>query len=133
MTRITVTGLVAIALFAFGSLIAGAVYLEWLLPGGLPIGNALTAIGLSASALAAFGASQPNTIPRWCSIVSLVLSVAWLPISVGLAGNLSLNFGDKYGPIWVKLSLVTLVFALISLTYATLRMLLAKRLGIERT
>ena len=133
MTRITVTGLVAIALFAFGSLIAGAVYLEWLLPGGLPIGNALTAIGLSASALAAFGASQPNTSPRWCSIVSLVLSVAWLPISVGLAGNLSLNFGDKYGPIWVKLSLVTLVFALISLTYATLRMLLAKRLGIERT
>lgn len=121
MTRITVIALIVAALFAFGSLVAGAEYLEWLLPGGLPLGNALTAIGFTASALAGYGVSQPNSIPRWCSIVSLVLSITWLPISVGLAGNLSLNFGDQYGPLWFRLSIATFVFALISLIYAILQ------------
>jgi hypothetical protein len=126
MTRLGTTWLVATAWFAFGSLIAGAGYLEWSLPGGLPVGNALTALGLSASALAAFAVSRPNTVLRWFSVVSLILSVGWLPVSIGLAGNLLLNFGNSNGPIWMKLSLVTFACALISVICATVRTMSGK-------
>lgn len=123
MARSTVLILIAVAIAALGSLFGGAGYLEWSLPGGLPLGNALTSIGLSAAAGSAFGVSRPGTLLRRFSATSLVLSVAWLPVSIGLAGNLALNFDGDRGLIWIRLSLFTFALASISLISAVVRML----------
>ena len=133
MTSATARIFIAIALFTFGSLLGGAAYLEWLLPGGLPFGNALTAVGLSSAAVAALGVSKPNSVLRWFSVVSILLSTTWLPLSIRLAGNLTLNFDEVYGPIWINLSLVTFVFALISMLWAIVKTSTNRNLEVDPT
>ena len=118
MKQIIVIVLLLIVLFAFASLITAAPYLLWLLPGGLPVGNALTATGLCSAAIVAFLLSNPKTILRWAAIVAIVLSLLWLPISIGLAGNLSLNFEGADGLVWSRYTFVTLVFVLMALLWA---------------
>lgn len=45
MRHMKVITLSGIAIFAIWSLASGAAYLEWGLPGGLPLGNVLAAAG----------------------------------------------------------------------------------------
>ena len=118
MKRITVLLLLTVVLFTLASLIAGATYLEWLLPGGLPFGNGLTAVGLISAAVVALVLSKSETLLRWAAIASVVFSILWLPVSIGLAGNLSLNFQDDRGLVWLPYSLITFVFVLLSMLWA---------------
>lgn len=100
----TVALLLMIAAFSLLSLIRGASYLETTLPGGLPFGNALTAIGLCAAAGAAVSLSAGNTALRRMSVASLIGAAAWLPVSIALAGNLTLNFREGRGDAWLAFS-----------------------------
>lgn len=129
MARFIVVVLLTIVLFTCASLVAGAGYLLWLLPGGLPFGNGLTAIGLSSAAVVAILLSKPKTVLRWTAIVSIVLSVLWLPISIGLAGNLSLNFDGTNGLVWRRYTLATVAFVLMSMLWAIAQSFLNKSLG----
>ncbi len=115
--------LIAIASIAF--LFSGAEYLQQALPGGLPFGNALTAIGLISAAAAAVGLGQAGTVLRRISWSALVAAVAWLPVSIGLAGNLALNFSGTRGSLWIGLSLATVVVVLFSLGWALVRWVVA--------
>lgn len=81
--------LIVVAGGAIFSLVSGAPYLEVLLPGGLPLGNALAAIGACAAAGAAIALSQPASLLRRFSVASFAAALAWLPISVAPAGNLA--------------------------------------------
>ena len=121
MTKTTIKFLIAAALFSFGSLFAGAGYLIWPLPGGLPLGNALAALGLITASAAALAASDSKSVLQILSIVSLAFSVAWLPVSIGLAGNLELNFNEIRGALWIQISLVTFALALVLLVWAIFR------------
>ena len=127
MTRIIVVVLLAIVLFTFASLVAGAAYLLWPLPGGMPFGNGLTATGLSSAAVVALLLGKPKTVLRWTAIASIVLSVLWLPISIGLAGNLSLNFEGTNGWVWSRYTLFTFAFVLISMLWAIAQSFVDKR------
>ena len=129
MTGIIVLILLTIVLFTFVSLVKGAAYLVWLLPGGLPFGNALTATGLTSAAVVALVLGKPESVLRWIAIVSIVLSVLWLPMSVGLAGNLSLNFDGTNGSAWRYYTLVTFVFVLTSMLLAIAQSLMDRMLG----
>jgi hypothetical protein len=126
MRKTFVTLLLVVTAFALVSLVSGAPYLEALLPGGLPVGNALTAIGLCAAAGSAIGLSAPCTALRLVSIASLIGAVAWLPASVALAGNLALNFHGGHGVAWLVLSVAILVAVLGALTWALVAAFLAK-------
>lgn len=102
--------LVALLLVAFFalvvlSLVRGAPYLETPLPGGLPLGNALVAIGLCAMAGAALVLSARGSMVRTASLASLVGAGLWLPVSIALAGNPQLNFSGGRGSLWVALSM----------------------------
>ena len=119
--------LLAIASFAMLSLVSGAPYLETRLPGGLPTGNALAALGLSAAAGAAVALSARGTALRTMSLASLFAAAAWLPLSVALAGNLALNFGGGRGRIWLVLSLVVAAGAFGVLLWAVVAGALANR------
>jgi hypothetical protein len=126
MRKIIVVALLAIAVFSILSLVLGAAYLETLLPGGLPIGNALTALGLCAVAGTAVALSVRGTALRNMSLASLLGAAAWLPVSVALAGNLALNFGGGHGLIWLVLSLVVAAGAFCALLWALVTLALAK-------
>ena len=118
--------LLAVAAFAVGSLVSGASYLETLLPGGLPIGNALTAIGLCAAAGTAVALSARGSVLRRVSIASLIGAVAWLPVSIALAGNLTLNFHTGRGDVWLAFSFAVAVAVLLVLSWALVAAVLAR-------
>lgn len=126
MPKTIVTFLLVVAAVALLSLAFGASYLETMLPGGLPLGNAITAIGLCAAAGSAIGLSARRTILRLVSVVSLIGAVAWLPVSVALAGNLTLNFHGGHGVAWLSLSVGIVATVFCTLTWALAATLLAK-------
>ena len=119
--------LLAIAAFALWSLVSGASYLEAALPGGLPIGNALSAIGLCVVAGSAAGLSARGTRLRSFSVATLIASVAWLPASIALAGNLALNFHGDRRTAWLALSPSTGAAVLCALCWAVNASLLSRR------
>lgn len=118
--------LLAVAAFAVASLVSGASYLETMLPGGLPIGNALSAIALCAIAGAAVALSARATALRLVSVASLIGAAAWLPVSIALAGNLTLNFSGGHGDVWLAFSFAVAVAVLVALSWALIASLLAK-------
>ena len=88
--------------------------------------NALTAIGLCAAAGSAVGLSAPRTALRLVSVASLIGAAAWLPVSIALAGNLTLNFHGGRGGFWLVLSAVIAAAVLGALGWALVASLLAR-------
>ena len=125
MPKPVVAALLAVFVFAVLSLAFGAPYLEALLPGGLPFGNALTALALCSAAGAAVGLSARGTALRIASLAALVAAAVWLPVSVALAGNLALNFGSGRGPVWLAFSVAVAAGVLGVLVWALVATLLA--------
>jgi hypothetical protein len=115
-----------VAVIAVASLVSGASYLEILLPGGLPLGNVLSAIGLCAIAGAAVVLSARGTVQRRVSVAALIGAVAWLPVSIALAGNLTLNFHGGRGDAWLVFSFAVIVAVLGALIWALAASLLAR-------
>lgn len=110
--------LLSTAVASAASLVLGGSHLEILLPGGLPIGNALAAVMLGAASAAAvlFAGARPRL--RALAWVALVAALAWLPASVLLAGNAALVFANGHGDAWTRLTLGTLVLVSIALVLA---------------
>ncbi len=113
------------AAFALYSLLSGAWYLEAPLPGGLPAGNALAAIGMCFAAWAAIILGPRGAAFRIVSRSALFASVVWLPVSIALAGNPSLNFSDGHGVAWLVFSAITAALVLCSLVWASIRSLIS--------
>ena len=125
MPKPIVAVLLAVFVFAVLSLVFGASYLEALLPGGLPFGNALTALGLCSAAGAAVALSARGTALRIASLAALVAAAVWLPVSVALAGNLALNLGSGRGLVWLVFSFAVAAGVLGVLVWALVATLLA--------
>jgi len=124
--RIAATVLLAIAAAAILSLVSGAPWLGVALPGGLPLGNALAAVGLCAAAGAAVRLSRRGTRLRVAATASLASAAAWLPVSVALAGNLALDFNNGRGMAWMIASAAVLIAILCTLLWALGAALLAQ-------
>ena len=118
MSKLIVLLLLAVAVLALGRLVTGAGELEQVLPGGMPLGNLLTAVAFVAPALAAVLLSKPASRCRRMSKLALAGAVLWLPLSIALAGNVQLNFTGSRGIAWLALSLLTLVAVMGSLAWA---------------
>ena len=112
--------LLALAAFALGSLVVGAPYLEIALPGGLPLGNALAAFGLCAIAACGAAIARPGLVRR-LSLVALLVAMAWLPVSVAMAGNLTLVFSGARGDAWIAWSVGVAIAAVASLALAVVQ------------
>jgi hypothetical protein len=118
MRKLTALVLLALAAICMVLLLSGTSYAERVLPGGLPLGNALASVGLSSFAGTAFYVSPVQSVRRRISGTVLVGAVLWLPISIALAGNLALNFSGSRGTVWMIFSYATLIAVLGSLTFA---------------
>lgn len=110
--------LIALAGLGSGLLVTGWAGLEAPLPGGLPLGNALSAAVLVFIAAAALLLSRGSRFTRGMSIAALLLAALWLPVSVMLAGNAELNFSGTTGTAWLAYSAATLLAALGALLLA---------------
>ena len=106
-------------------LVSGSSYLESELPGGLPLGNALSALSLCSLAGIPVLLTPPGTPCRTFSQWVLSLSVAWLPASLALAGNLSLNFHGSAGTVWLAFSLLVVALLGVALLWAVGRLVLS--------
>lgn len=124
---VAVAALLLLAGFSAGSLLAGADYISAMLPGGLPFGNVLAA-GIFCGLAGAAALMAPRSgIARRLALAALAASLAWLPISIALAGNASLNFSGDSGTLWLWLSAGLLVFVLAALLSAASAAFLARR------
>lgn len=107
------------------SLVTGADYLNIVLPGGLPAGNAVAALGLISLACVPVCLSPRGSLLRRASLVILAGAAIWLPVSIVLADNLPLSFTDWRGSVWLGFSLIIHVAALGALVWAVFDRLLA--------
>ncbi|WP_374425051.1 hypothetical protein [Chromobacterium sp.] len=92
--------LLLVAASSLFAILSGADYLSAMLPGGLPLGNVLAAlVFLGMSGAGYLLAKERRVLGRIAAIV-LAGSVLWLPVSVALARNASLNFAGWNGTLW---------------------------------
>ena len=105
MSALRLPLLLTLAAFSIGSLVSGAAYVEWRLPGGLPLGNILAAAALLGLAGAACLLAPSGSRRRSASRLALMAALLWLPLSIALAGNLALNFSGTRGDVWMLSSL----------------------------
>ncbi len=103
---------------ALAALVSGSEWLGAELPGGVPLGNLLAASILFAPALAGWLAARPRTRQRLWATMTLVVALAWLPVSMLLAGNVALNFHGERGAAWLGFSAVVVVAVGVSLLWA---------------
>lgn len=118
MRALCVALLIAGAVAAAGSLVAGQGWLEATLPGGLPTGNAVAALAFCLLAGAGLLASRARTWARAWGWSAFVAALAWLPLSIAMAGNPALNFQGARGEAWLLLSLGVLAMSGASLAWA---------------
>lgn len=112
MTVTRLLALVVLAALAAGSLLSlvmGTEFVGTRLPGGLPLGNALAALVFVAGAGVACVLSPHGTRVALVSRILLLAALAWLPVSIAMAGNLDLNFSGDRGTIWLTTSLILLL------------------------
>src|SRR5262245_39853654 len=103
--------MIALAFLALLLLVAGWGGLEARLPGGLPIGNRLSARSRMLAAGAAVVLSDRGTWVRRYAVAALILATAWLPLSIALAGNADLNFNARTASAWFTLTAITLALS----------------------
>jgi hypothetical protein len=103
---------------ALAALVSGRDWLTHDLPGGLPLGNLLAASILCAPALVGWLAARPRTRQRLWATMTLVAALAWLPVSMLLAGNVALNFSGERGAAWLGFSAVVVIAVGVSLAWA---------------
>ena len=127
MKGLTALSLLAITAASLASLVSGASYLELPLPGGLPAGNALAAIGLVSAAAVPVLFSSAGSALRAAALGTLAAAAAWLPLSIALAGNLALNFAGGRGSLWLGFSLAVVVAVLCVSAWAIVARLAAAR------
>lgn len=101
----------AAAVSCVALLASGWAGLEALLPGGLPLGNAVAAAAPILAAWAALRLSARGSRARRFAAFALFVALAWLPVSVALAGNLELNFGASTGSAWLAFTAFTFLAA----------------------
>lgn len=111
-------GLVLIFVLIVYSLLSAQPYLLWTLPGGLPLGNLLAAVGLCAASATGLCIHARCSVLWFIALLALLLSIVWLPVSIVQAGNLELNFSADSNSSNFYFSGLTLLMALFSLIIA---------------
>lgn len=128
MTR-TIGILVSLA-FAVASgwlLFSGSDLLDVELPFAFPAGNIAAAVMLVAAAVIPVLASVEGSKLRAVARATLLLAIAWLPVSVAIAGGMQLSFSGWQSWAWMIYTLAILLLVPIVLAWAVVAALLARR------
>ena len=124
---ILATAFLIIAGLCMATIVFGAGLLEFALPGGLPLGNLIAALIFVGIAGAAWVLAPAGGLTRRLAQCVFVLCVAWLPVSVMIAGNLAWNLGNGRGDAWLMFSAGLLALAVLMLLVALISRVVAGR------
>lgn len=127
MRKLAIAALILLPFGWVALLGAGFEWVEGTLPGGLPVGNLLAAVTHAAWPAAAVLLALPGSVARRFAAGALVLALAWLPLSLALAGNLGLNFQGTRGTLWMALTVLTLALGTAALAWSAIHRLLGYR------
>lgn len=133
MKSIAALALLVVACASVGLLVCGGDVLEVSLFGGLPVGNAVAALAVTSVAGIPMLLSARGTVLRRVAFASFCGALAWLPVSIALAGNTALNFSGWRGSAWLIFSLVIHLVVVCVLLWACVARMLAmvKRSGAD--
>lgn len=120
MAKLWALPLMVVAALSGGALLSGSGLAEYPLPGGLPLGNLLMAVGLCGLSGTAWLLSAGGTARRRFAAMALLASLLWLPVSALLAGNLALNFSGTRGTAWLVGSVAVMGAVLVAFSWAML-------------
>lgn len=126
---------IAVFALSFASLVSGASWLgiPLLEVFPLPLGNLVAKVLYVSLAALPVLATRPGTPSRIVAWLLLSAAVLWLPVSIGLAGNLNLNFSSWRGELWLWYSLGVLPGgSLLLLLSQLIRRALDRRKGTAR-
>lgn len=131
MKSIAALALLMVACASVGLLVCGGDVLEVGLVGGLPMGNAVAALAVTSIAGIPMLLSTRGTLLRRVAIASFCGALAWLPVSIALAGNTALNFSGWRGSAWLVFSLVLhfVVVCVLLLAFAVRMLAMFRRSG----
>lgn len=110
--------LLCISALALAALLFAADHLQFAFLGGMSLGNLTADIGLVAAAWAALGLLPPHGPGRVIGVVTLLVALAWLPLSIARAGNRALVFYGGRGDAWMALTAATVALVLCMLAAA---------------
>lgn len=92
--------LLLVAASSLFAILSGADYLSAMLPGGLPVGNVLAALVFLGMSGAGYVLAKERKVLGRIAAIVLAGAVLWLPVSIALARNASLNFAGWNGTLW---------------------------------
>lgn len=117
----------AIAITAGWLLFSGSDLLEAELPFAFPAGNIVAAVMLVAAAALPVLLSAPASKLRTVARATLLLAIAWLPVSMAIAGGMQLSFSGWQSWVWMAYTLVLLLAVPIVLAWGVVAALLQRR------
>lgn len=128
MTR--TIGIIVSLAFAAASgwlLFSGSDLLDAELPFKFPAGNIAAAVMLVAAAVIPVLASVDGSKLRAVARATLLLAIAWLPVSMAIAGGMQLSFSGWQSWVWMIYTLAILLLVPVVLAWAVVAALLARR------
>jgi len=108
-------------------LFSGSDWIDWELPFGFPAGNLVAAVMLIAAAAIPLFLDGPGPKRRRFAKWTLWAAVAWLPVSMALAGGMQLSYSGWASWAWMAYTLVLLLAIPVSLVWAAVGAVLARR------
>jgi hypothetical protein len=117
----------AIAGFAGWLLFSGSELLDVALPFAFPAGNIAAAVMLAGLAAIPVLSSVPGSQLRAVAKATLVAAIAWLPVSMAIAGGMQLHYSGWQGWLWMAYTLALLVAVPVVLGWAIVAALLQRR------
>ena len=118
---------VAVAIAAGWLLLTGSELLDVALPFDLPAGNIAAAVVRGAIAAIPVLWSTPGSRLRSVAKATLVASIAWLPVSMAIAGGMELRYSGWHAWLWMTYTCVVLLAVPILLGWSIVAALLQRR------
>jgi hypothetical protein len=117
----------AIAGFAGWLLFSGSELLDVELPFDFPAGNIAAAVMLAGLAAIPVLASAPGSRLRAFAVTTLVAAIAWLPVSMAIAGGMQLHYSGWQSWLWITYTLALLLAVPVVFGWAIVAALLQRR------
>ena len=129
-------GILACLFVAVGTgvlLVTGSEWIDWELPFAFPAGNLIAAAMLVAAAAIPVLMGAPGPKRRRFAKLVFRSAVAWLPVSMALAGGTQLSYSGVPGWIWMAYTLALLAAIPVALAWAVVAVVLARRTQLATT
>lgn len=126
-TAVGILVCLAIAGVAGWLLFSGSELLDVALPFDFPAGNIAAAVMLAGLAAIPVLASVPGSRLRAVAKATLVAAIAWLPVSMAIAGGMQLHYSGWQSWLWITYTLALLLAVPVVFVWAIVAALLQRR------